>query len=108
MEILDIKKELAGNAYPGRGIVIGKSADGVHAVIAYFIMGRSVNSRNRVFVEQGDGIRTEAFDPAKLSDPSLVIYAPVRVLANKTIVTNGDQTDTCLHTSRRARASKKR
>ena len=82
MEILDIKKELAGNAYPGRGIVIGKSADGVHAVIAYFIMGRSVNSRNRVFVEQGDGIRTEAFDPAKLSDPSLVIYAPVRVLAN--------------------------
>lgn len=75
MEILDIKKELAGNAYPGRGIVIGKSADGVHAVIAYFIMGRSVNSRNRVFVEQGDGIRTEAFDPAKLSDPSLVIYA---------------------------------
>ena len=86
MEILDIKKELAGNAYPGRGIVIGKSADGVHAVIAYFIMGRSVNSRNRVFVEQGDGIRTEAFDPAKLSDPSLVIYAPVRVLANKTIV----------------------
>ena len=94
MEILDIKKELAGNAYPGRGIVIGKSADGVHAVIVYFIMGRSVNSRNRVFVEQGDGIRTEAFDPAKLSDPSLVIYAPVRVLANKTIVTNGDQTDT--------------
>ena len=94
MEILDIKKELAGNAYPGRGIVIGKSADGVHAVIAYFIMGRSVNSRNRVFVEQGDGIRTEAFDTAKLSDPSLVIYAPVRVLANKTIVTNGDQTDT--------------
>ena len=94
MEILDIKKELAGNSYPGRGIVIGKSADGVHAVIAYFIMGRSVNSRNRVFVEQGDGIRTQAFDPAKLSDPSLVIYAPVRVLANKTIVTNGDQTDT--------------
>ena len=99
MEILDIKKELAGNAYPGRGIVIGKSADGVHAVIAYFIMGRSVNSRNRVFVEQGDGIRTEAFDPAKLSDPSLVIYAPVRVLANKTIVTNGDQTDCLLYTS---------
>ena len=94
MKILDIKKELAGNSYPGRGIVIGKSADGVHAVIAYFIMGRSVNSRNRVFAEQGDGIRTQAFDPAKLSDPSLVIYAPVRVLANKTIVTNGDQTDT--------------
>ena len=94
MEILDIKKELASNSYPGRGIVIGKSADGENAVIAYFIMGRSVNSRNRVFVEQGDGIRTQAHDPAKLSDPSLVIYAPVRVLGNKTIVTNGDQTDT--------------
>ena len=76
MEILDIKKELAGNAYPGRGIVIGKSADGVHAVIAYFIMGRSVNSRNRVFVEQGDGIRTEAFDPAKLSDPDAPNFTP--------------------------------
>ena len=94
MEILDIKKELASNSYPGRGIVIGKSADGEKAVIAYFIMGRSVNSRNRVFIEQEGGIRTEAFDPAKLSDPSLVIYAPVRVLDNKTIVTNGDQTDT--------------
>ena len=91
MEILDIKKELAGNAYPGRGIVIGKSADGVHAVIAYFIMGRSVNSRNRVFVEQGDGIRTEAFDPAKLSDPSLVIYAPVRVLAYRVYIPQGGQ-----------------
>ncbi len=94
MEILDIKKDLASNTYPGRGIVIGKSADGKNAVIAYFIIGRSVNSRNRVFVEQGEGIRTEAFDPAKLSDPSLVIYAPVRVFENKTIVTNGDQTDT--------------
>ncbi len=94
MEILDIKKELASNAYPGRGIVIGKSEDGENAVIAYFIMGRSVNSRNRVFVEQDNGIRTQAHDPAKLSDPSLVIYAPVRVLDNKTVVTNGDQTDT--------------
>lgn len=94
MEILDIKKELASNAYPGRGIVIGKSEDGENAVIAYFIMGRSVNSRNRVFVEQDNGIRTQAHDPAKLSDPSLVIYAPVRVLGNKTVVTNGDQTDT--------------
>lgn len=94
MEILDIQKELCGNSYPGRGIVIGKSADGKKAVIAYFIMGRSVNSRNRVFVTEGEGIRTEAFDPAKLSDPSLVIYAPVRVLEDKTIVTNGDQTDT--------------
>ena len=74
MEILDIKKELAGNAYPGRGIVIGKSADGVHAVIAYFIMGRSENSRNRVFVETPDGIRTQAFDPSKMTDPSLQLY----------------------------------
>ena len=79
METLDIKKELAGNAYPGRGIVIGKSADGVHAVIAYFIMGRSVNSRNRVFVEQGDGIRTEAFDPAKISAPSLSLIHNWRI-----------------------------
>lgn len=87
-------KELSGNSYPGRGIVIGKSADGKYAVTAYFIMGRSVNSRNRIFVEDGTGIRTQAFDPSKLEDPSLIIYAPVRVLGNKTIVTNGDQTDT--------------
>ncbi len=87
----DILKE---NPYPGRGILIGRSADGTKAVTAYFIMGRSENSRNRVFVEDGEGIRTEAFDPAKLEDPSLIIYAPVRVLGNKTIVTNGDQTDT--------------
>src|SRR5699024_1532498 len=80
--------------YPGRGIVIGKSEDGKKAVTAYFIMGRSENSRNRVFVEDGKGIRTQAFDPSKLTDPSLIIYAPVRVLGNKTIVTNGDQTDT--------------
>ena len=82
------------NAYPGRGIIIGKSKDGSKAVTAYFIMGRSSNSRNRVFVEDGEGIRTQAFDPSKLEDPSLIIYAPVRVLGNKTIVTNGDQTDT--------------
>jgi len=93
MEKKNLAKELAGNAYPGRGIVIGKSADGSHAVTAYFIMGRSDNSRNRVFVEDGAGIRTQAFDPSKLEDPSLIIYAPVRVLGNKTIVTNGDQTD---------------
>jgi IMP cyclohydrolase len=73
---------------------MGRSADGKYAVAAYFIMGRSVNSRNRIFVEDGEGIRTQAFDPSKLSDPSLIIYAPVRVLGNKTIVTNGDQTDT--------------
>lgn len=89
-----LEQELKGNSYPGRGIVIGKSKDGKYAVTAYFIMGRSVNSRNRVFVEDGKGIRTQAFDPSKLSDPSLIIYAPVRVLGNKTIVTNGDQTDT--------------
>ena len=94
MEKLSIEKQLKANAYPGRGIIIGKSADGTCAVTAYFIMGRSENSRNRVFVEDGDGIRTEAFDPFKLTDPSLIIYAPVRVLGNKTIVTNGDQTDT--------------
>ena len=90
----ELEQELKGNAYPGRGIVIGRSADGKNAVIAYFIMGRSVNSRNRIFVTEGEGIRTQAFDPSKLSDPSLVIYAPVRVLKNDTIVTNGDQTDT--------------
>lgn len=94
MEKKNLAQELAGNAYPGRGIVIGKSADGKYAVTAYFIMGRSSNSRNRVFVEDGEGIRTQAFDPSKLEDPSLIIYAPVRVLGNKTIVTNGDQTDT--------------
>ena len=80
--------------YPGRGIIIGKSADGLRAVLAYFIMGRSVNSRNRVFVEQPGGIRTEAFDPSKMQDPSLIIYSPVRTIDNRVIVTNGDQTDT--------------
>lgn len=94
MNLLSLDQELKSNAYPGRGIVIGKSPDGTKAVTAYFIMGRSSNSRNRIFVEDGEGIRTEAFDPAKLEDPSLIIYAPVRVLGNKTIVTNGDQTDT--------------
>ena len=94
MKMLSIAEELKRNSYPGRGIVLGRSADGARAAAAYFIMGRSENSRNRIFVEDGDGIRTQAFDPAKLSDPSLIIYAPVRVLGNKTIVTNGDQTDT--------------
>ena len=94
MEKINLFNELATNAYPGRGIVIGRSADGRYAVTAYFIMGRSVNSRNRVFVEDGEGIRTQAFDESKLEDPSLIIYAPVRVLGDKTIVTNGDQTDT--------------
>jgi IMP cyclohydrolase len=94
MRMLSIEQELKSNTYPGRGIIIGKSEDGKKAVTAYFIMGRSENSRNRIFVESEDGIRTQAFDPAKLTDPSLIIYAPVRVLGNKTIVTNGDQTDT--------------
>ncbi len=91
---INLYDELKQNSYPGRGIVLGKSQDGKSAVAAYFIMGRSVNSRNRVFVEDGEGIRTQAFDPSKLEDPHLIIYAPVRVLGNKTIVTNGDQTDT--------------
>ena len=94
MEKLNLFKELDSNSYPGRGIVIGRSADGNYAVSAYFIMGRSSNSRNRVFVEDGDGIRTKAFDESKVEDPSLIIYAPVRVLGNTTIITNGDQTDT--------------
>ena len=107
----DLFSYLSGNPYPGRGILLGCSADGRRAVIAYFIMGRSENSRNRIFVTDGQGIRTQAYDPSKLTDPSLIIYAPVRVLGNKTIVTNGDQTDTirdgllegktfaqCLHT----------
>ena len=94
MNMLSIEQELKSNAYPGRGIILGKSPDGKKAVAAYFIMGRSENSRNRVFVEEGEGIRTQAYDPSKLTDPSLIIYAPVRVLGIKMIVTNGDQTDT--------------
>ena len=94
MKAVSLEQELSGNSYPGRGILIGRSKDGAYAIAAYFIMGRSINSRNRVFVEDGEGIRTQAYDPAKLTDPSLVIYAPVRVLGDKTIVTNGDQTAT--------------
>ena len=94
MKPVDLNQELRGNAYPGRGIVIGKSQDGGCAVVAYFIMGRSVNSRNRIFAEEPDGIRTEAADPAKMEDPSLIIYHPVRQIGRGLIVTNGDQTDT--------------
>lgn len=94
MERKSLEAELCGNSYPGRGIVIGRSQDGTKAVVAYFIMGRSTNSRNRIFVEDGEGIRTQAFDESKVTDPSLIIYAPVRVLGNKVIVSNGDQTDT--------------
>lgn len=94
MDMISLAQELQENAYPGRGIVLGRSEDGTKAVAAYFIMGRSENSRNRIFVEEGEGIRTQAYDPSKLTDPSLIIYAPVRVLGHRTIVTNGDQTDT--------------
>lgn len=94
MVLKNLAEEIGSTSYPGRGIVIGRTPDGKKAAIAYFIMGRSQNSRNRVFVTEGEGIRTEAFDPSKLEDPSLIIYAPVRVLGSDTIVTNGDQTDT--------------
>ena len=94
MKTLDLTQLLQSNPYPGRGIMLGRSADDTKAVIAYFIMGRSENSRNRVFVETPDGIRTQAFDPSKMTDPSLIIYNPVRVFGASTIVTNGDQTDT--------------
>ena len=94
MKRFNLAEELSATTYPGRGIVIGKTPDGKKAAIAYFIMGRSENSRNRVFVTEGEGIRTEAFDPSKMEDPSLIIYAPVRVRGTDTIVTNGDQTDT--------------
>ena len=89
-----LNSAVGATTYPGRGIIVGKSADGKRAVMAYFIMGRSVNSRNRVFVEQPGGIRTEAYDPSKMEDPSLIIYSPVRTIDNKVIVTNGNQTDT--------------
>ena len=94
MKLLALTDFLRENTYPGRGIAIGKSADGCRAIIAYFIMGRSENSRNRVFTERDGGIITEAHDPSKMVDPSLIIYAPVRVVGNTTVVTNGDQSDT--------------
>ena len=92
--MLAAKQAVGATTYPGRGIIVGKSEDGKRAVLAYFIMGRSVNSRNRVFVTDQGGIRTEAFDPSKMEDPSLIIYWPVRETGNRLIVTNGDQTDT--------------
>ncbi|MBR4080283.1 MAG: IMP cyclohydrolase [Clostridia bacterium] len=94
MQTFDLNKLLSENTYPGRGIVLGMDDKGENAVIAYFIMGRSVNSRNRIFVEKDGGIITKAFDESKMVDPSLIIYAPVRVRGEETIVTNGDQTDT--------------
>ena len=95
-ETKTMAQRLDGNTYPGRGIVLGMTPDGKESVAAYFIMGRSVNSRNRVFVEEPDGIRTEAYDPSKMVDPSLIIYHPVREMGRGLIVTNGDQTDTIL------------
>jgi len=94
MEKLNLTNLLESNAYPGRGIVLGRTADNQYAVAAYFIMGRSENSRNRVFTETEDGIRTEAYDPSKMVDPSLIIYHPVRKVGGDLVVTNGDQTDT--------------
>lgn len=94
MQKLNLFEYLGNNPYPGRGILLGRSEDGDSAVAAYFIMGRSENSRNRVFVEDGQGIRTQAFDESKVSDPSLILYSPVRVLDGRILVTNGDQTDT--------------
>ena len=93
-DVANLSELLSNNPYPGRGIVIGKSADGKRAVFAYFIMGRSDNSRNRIFTEREGAIFTEPYDYAKVSDPSLIIYAAVRAIENKLIVTNGDQTDT--------------
>ena len=93
-EVNSMKTLLESNTYPGRGIVLGLTPDGKQSVAAYFIMGRSVNSRNRVFLSEPDGIRTEAYDASKLADPSLIIYHPVRELGRSLIVTNGDQTDT--------------
>ena len=91
MEKINLNEYLAANEYPGRGIAVAKAPDGRQVFIGYFIMGRSENSRNRVFVKTDDGIRTEAFDPAKLADPSLIIYHPVRTMGSDLVVTNGDQ-----------------
>jgi len=93
-EVSDLGKLLAGNTYPGRGIVIGTSENGQYAVTAYFIMGRSENSRNRIFTEEGENVTIYPYDESKVADPSLIIYSPIRVLGGSTIVTNGDQTDT--------------
>lgn len=93
-EINEVKKVLTGNSYPGRGIIVGLSEDGKKATFAYFIMGRSVNSRNRIFVEENGALKTQAFDPSKMQDPSLIIYYPVKSVGGNVIVTNGDQTDT--------------
>ena len=94
MKLLDLEQYLAQHTYPGRGIALGRTPDNNKVAVAYFIMGRSENSRNRIFEETEDGIRTRAFDESKMTDPSLIIYHPVRMVGTTTIVTNGDQTDT--------------
>ena len=94
MKMLSLETELKGNSYPGRGILVGKSKDGKYAVTAYFIMGRSENSRNRIFLDEGENVMIKPFDESKVEDPSLIIYYPMRKHENKLIVTNGDQTDT--------------
>lgn len=104
MKTLDLNELLQNHPYPGRGIVLGRSADDKKAVIAYFIMGRSENSRNRVFETTEDGIRTRAYDESKMVDPSLIIYHPVRIVGDDTVVTNGDQTDTIRDGCWRARS----
>ena len=106
MKVYDLYEYLSNKSYPGRGIVIGTDEEGTHGVIAYFLMGRSENSRNRIFVEDRDGLRTEVYDPTKVTDPSLIIYSPVRVFSRSTIVTNGDQTDTVYDALERFEASK--
>ena len=93
-EAKTMRSALTGNSYPGRGIVVGKSADGAKAFYAYFIMGRSENSRNRIFVEEGDNVTIYPYDESKVKDPSLIIYSPVKRVGQDVIVTNGDQTDT--------------
>ena len=93
-EVANLETLLSANPYPGRGIVLGQTPDGTRMVVGYFIMGRSPNSRNRVFERTEDGIRTRAYDPSKVEDPSLIIYNPLRTVDGTLIVTNGDQTDT--------------
>lgn len=106
MKVYDLHEYLINKSYPGRGILMGTDEKGKHGVIAYFIMGRSENSRNRIFAKEGDGIRTKVHDPAKVTDPSLIVYSPVKVFSKSTIVTNGDQTDTIYDTLERFEAVK--
>ncbi len=106
MKVYDLHEYLGNKSYPGRGIIMGTDETGKNGVVAYFLMGRSENSRNRIFVEDGEGIRTQVYDPSKVTDPSLIIYSPVRVFSRSTIVTNGDQTDTIYDSLERFEAVK--